>query len=334
MNASLASTPAVQPATNAAQPQATPVVNSDASPFEQAMAALRGSQSGDPADSTASQAGATVPPVEKKPATPPEPKKPEETPPDAAALLVKANNQAAMLRRQQTKFENERREFESERAKVARQLTEVQGLKSMSAIVAFVAKQSGVSETEVWQDFVDQAKNNGQPTKDSAALAEIRALKAEREAEKEAARKREVEESQRATQAQQERMQSEFQSGIASAIETTPETYPSIAELPDVILHAACLDVWYQDYRHTYDPELKTGIIAKPEEVLQYLESQAVAKKRPAGTPAAKQGAAPRQAKPTIPSNQDASASGVDTREMTREEREREAAKLLRSMTG
>lgn len=252
----------------------------------------------------------------------------KEAPPEKAL-----QNQHAALTRRQRALEAEEKRLEQRQAEIESKHSELEQIDDIASMVEFVAKKRGINTAEVWEDVVDQIKNGG---KRSSTNRVVRAVEDLRRDIKGGPPKTQ-QPSEQADEPSQEAVEQAAQDWKSAAVETAQKSadkWPTMSRLHPRALAAAAYEI-AEEYFQT------TGIVATHEQVLDYLESHAKAEGEQGNAPAApnsqpapaagnggaKARTAPKSKAKTI-SNSDASEA-PDTREMSQEERNAAALRLL-----
>jgi hypothetical protein len=247
-------------------------------------------------------------------------------------------NQHAALTRRAKALEAEKARIEQEKADLLKEKSELGKIDGISDMVAFVAKTRGISEADVWEDVVDQIKNNGKRSPTNKAVRVVEELRrdilGDRQKAEQQAREQEV-------QSQAEQAEQAVLTWKTEAVETVKkdaEKWPITSKIPARALAIAAYDV-AEEYFQT------TGIVPTHEQVLDYLEHEAnvgsaqqpaAPNSQPApatGNGGAKAPAAPPKQKAKTISNRDASEStqSKDPLNMTQEERDAAALRILQN---
>lgn len=247
-------------------------------------------------------------------------------------------NQHAALTRRARAIDAEKVRIEQEKAELLKQKSELGKIDGIADMVAFVAKSRGISEQDVWEDVVDQIKNNGKRSPTNKAVRVVEELRRDilGDREKAAQQAREQE-----AQSQTEQVEQAAAAWKSEAVETakkSAEKWPNTARIPARALAIAAYDVAEEYYQ-------ATGIVPTHEQVLDYLEHEAnVGSEQQAAAPnsqpapatgngGAKAPAAPPKQKAKTISNRDASEStqSKDPLNMSQEERDAAALRILQN---
>lgn len=248
-------------------------------------------------------------------------------------------NQHAALTRRARALEAEKARIEQQNAELLKQKSELEGIDGIADMVAFVAKRRGISEQDVWEDVVDQIKNNGKRSPTNKAVRVVEELRRDilGDREKAAQQAREQEAQSQAEQAEQAALA--WKSEAIEIAKKSAEKWPNTARIPARALAIAAYDV-AEEYYQT------TGEVPTHEQVLDYLEREANAgsaqqaatapNSQPApatGNGGAKAPAAPQKQKAKTISNRDASESATskDPLNMSQEERDAAALRILQN---
>lgn len=263
--------------------------------------------------------------------------------PIAAALATKEasqkglQNQHAALTRRTRALEAEKQRLEQRQAELESKQSELEKIDGIADMVEFVAKKRGIDTSEVWEDVIDQIKNNGKRSPTNKAVRAVEELRREVLGNKQTQTKQQQEAEQQAQIEAAQQAANEWKSEAVQLAKSSTEKWPTISIIPQRALAVAAYEIADEYYQ-------ETGVIPTHEQVLDYLESQAKAESaarakpavdssRPApatGNGGAKAPVAPKQKAKTV-SNSDASEA-PDTRDLSPEDREKAATRLLERM--
>jgi hypothetical protein len=247
-------------------------------------------------------------------------------------------NQHAALTRRARALEAEHARIEQEKAEVLKQKSELGKIDGIADMVAFVAKTRGISEQDVWEDVVDQIKNNGKRSPTNKAVRVVEELRRDILSDREKAARQAREQEVQAQAEQVEQAAAAWKSEAVSIAQKSAEKWPITARIPARALAVAAYDVAEEYYQ-------ATGEVPTHQQVLDYLEREANAggaqqtaapNSQPApaaGNGGAKAPAVPPKQKARTISNRDASES-TQTRDplnMSQEERDAAALRILQN---
>jgi hypothetical protein len=242
-----------------------------------------------------------------------------------AQKLNEVDSRFAQARRKEQALQARQQEFEAKVKQLEERERKLTSFDNVHDLVEYIAENNKVDVNQIWHEIADGIRNNGKRTPESAMQRELRELREERKREKEERERtaREEQERQQATQEQEVKEQWATESGVLAR--TKPERWPSLAKsgVSARLIGVAALRVVEEYYG-------RTGLVPEREAVLDFLE-QVEAKEAQASAPAKPVMAAKKPAStPRTPTNTDAEAN-VSERELSDEDRERDAAEYLRS---
>lgn len=240
-------------------------------------------------------------------------------------------NQHAALTRRARELEQKQAEIETKRAEIESKRAELESIDDPEQLVNFLAKHRGKQTNEIWDDLVDIIKNGGKRSPTNKAVRVVEELRRDILGDREKTAKQQQEAEQQAQLEAVRQAEENWRSDLVTTAKKTADRWPTMARLPARALAAAAYDAANQHY-------LETGEVASYEDVLDDLESQAVAdedaqapvKPQPApatGNGGAKAQAAPKPKAKPISNSEASETPGV--RVQSEEDREAAALRIL-----